>query len=643
MAGSFTIGDNDFNHAAAMRILKSFQPIAKIATDANVEDHAVSATTASQRSARAVLDDWTRGLTLTAQVAEHPTRLLIDVVKDIVAERGDAPALLSDSACLSFAELLARSNRYARWALAQGIRKGDTVALLMRNRPDYLAVWLGITTIGGTVALINDQLREAALAHCVRIVGAKCMVTTADFAPVLDSALADDAVSIDIWMHGAAPSDPRNLDEALGQFSAKDLTVEERPSVSIADRALCIYTSGTTGLPKAANVSHRRILTWSFWFVGLMDAKPDDRMYNCLPMHHSVGGVVAVGSMLVAGASTVLREKFSVREFWSDVVRWDCTLFQYIGELCRYLLNAEPTEAEKRHRLRLCAGNGLRGDVWERFQARFDIPRILEFYAASEGSFSLFNVEGKAGAIGRVPGFLSHRFPAEIIKTDLDTEEPLRDVDGRCIRCAANEAGEAIGKLQDRAGGIASRFEGYTSAAETDRKILRDVFVAGDAWFRTGDLMRRDEKNFYYFVDRMGDTFRWKGENVSTTEVAEALSRCTGIGEAIVYGVSIPGADGRAGMAALMVNEAFTPERFFSDVAVRLPAYARPVFLRVQDRFAITATFKSQKSDLKREGFDATRITDPIYVADAERQTYRRLDADDVGRLQSGLPVPFIR
>jgi fatty-acyl-CoA synthase len=259
-----------------------------------------------------------------------------------------------------------------------------------------------------------------------------------------------------------------------------------------------------------------------------MDIGPDDRMYDCLPMYHSVGGVVATGALLVRGGSVVVREKFSVSQFWDDIADWNCTLFQYIGELCRYLVNAPAHPRERAHRLRLACGNGLRADTWEKFQSRFAIPKILEFYAATEGNVSLYNVEGKIGAIGRVPPFLSHRFPLTLVKFDVVSGEPTRDAQGRAIRCATDEVGEAIGRIGHGSADAGGEFEGYTGAADTERKILRDVFEAGDAWFRTGDLMRRDERGFYFFVDRVGDTFRWKGENVATSEVAAALMEFTG-------------------------------------------------------------------------------------------------------------------
>jgi fatty-acyl-CoA synthase len=401
-----------------------------------------------------------------------------------------------------------------------------------------------------------------------------------------------------------------------------------------------IYTSGTTGLPKAANVSHRRIMQWSAWFAGLMDTGPRDRMYNCLPMYHSIGGVVAIGSLLVRGGSVVLADKFSARAFWDDIVAWDCTLFQYIGELCRYLVNAPPQDRERKHRLRLCCGNGLRADVWEKFQQRFSIPRILEFYAATEGNVSLYNVDGKPGAIGRVPSFLSHRFPLDLIRIDPDSGVPLRDANGRCIRCARGEAGEAIGKIRQGGAEPATRtggeFEGYTDAGETERKILRGVFAPGDAWYRTGDLMRMDADGFYYFIDRIGDTFRWKGENVATTEVATALLSFPGIVDACVYGVAVPGIEGAAGMATLVADRPLDFAALREHLAERLPPYARPLFLRIGNSIDVTTTLKHKKSELQRHGFSPAATTDAIYFDSPEQKAYLSLDAALYERINRG-------
>ncbi len=377
-------------------------------------------------------------------------------------------------------------------------------------------------------------------------------------------------------------------------------------------------------------------MRWSFWFAGLMDSGPDDRMYDCLPLYHSVGGVVATGALLVRGGSVVIAEKFSAQRFWDDIVDRDCTLFQYIGELFRYLVNAPEHPRERQHRLRLCCGNGLCADVWEEFQSRFDIPRILEFYAATEGNVSLYNVEGRPGAIGRLPSFLTHRFPLALVKFDDAAGAPARNADGRCIRCATGEIGEALGKIGDGASQNGGEFEGYTSAEETERKILRDVFEPGDAWYRTGDLMRRDGGGFYYFVDRIGNTFRWKGENVAASEVAAALTAFPGIAEASVYGVPVPRSDGAAGMATLVADRALDFAELRMHLERRLPRYARPLFLRLKDRIEVTATFKHKKHELARDGFHPAATRDAIYFDDPEREAYVPLDAALYERIKVG-------
>jgi fatty-acyl-CoA synthase len=580
------------------------------------------------------LRDWVRALEATAPIAANPARILPRVIEELAETRGDAPALLSAHECLTYRALDERANRYARWALVQNLGKGETVCLVMPNRPEYLAIWLGISKVGAVVSLINTNLRGAALAHCIDIVMPQHIVVAAELCDEVRTAMAATTSRPKIWSHGS--DDFARIDRAIGKLSGGRLTEAERRGATIADRALHIYTSGTTGLPKAANVSHHRLMQWSFWFAGLMNTGPDDRMYDCLPLYHSVGGVVATGAVLARGGSVVIRDKFSAREFWDDVVNWDCTLFQYIGELCRYLANAPEEPREKQHRLRLCCGNGLRADIWQKFQDRFAIPKILEFYAATEGNVSLYNVEGKVGAIGRVPSFLGHRFPLALVKSDPATQEPIRDDSGLCIRCATGEVGEAIGRIHDGAAHAAAEFEGYTDAAASQKKTLRDVFARGDAWYRTGDLMRADASGYFYFVDRIGDTFRWKGENVATSDVAAAVTAFPGITEATVYGVQIPGTEGAAGMAALVVDGTLDLAELRRHLAHALPSYARPLFLRIQDKIAVTATFKHQKTELVREGFDPAASGDVIYFDDPSPRAYVRLDVRLYERIKAG-------
>jgi fatty-acyl-CoA synthase len=353
-------------------------------------------------------------------------------------------------------------------------------------------------------------------------------------------------------------------------------------------------------------------------------------------MYHSVGGVQVLGAMLVAGGSLVIRDKFSASQFWNDVVRWDCTLFEYIGELCRYLLHTEPSASETEHRIRLACGNGLAAEVWDAFKERFGIPQILEFYAATEGSVSLFNVQGKRGAIGHIPLYLTHRFSPALITIDIETGEPVRNEQGFCIPCAPNQAGEALGKVGNDPSSVGTRFEGYTSAEASETKIVRNVFAPGDAWFRTGDLMRKDEKGYYYFVDRIGDTFRRKGENVATTEVAEAICEFSGVRHANVYGVAVPGTEGRVGMAALVADRDLDLDGLRRHLTSCLPSYARPVFLRLRNQVDLTGTFKYSKTELVRQGFDPGSSADALYFDSAEAGAFVPLDADLYRRIQAG-------
>jgi fatty-acyl-CoA synthase len=588
-----------------------------------------------QHHYRSTAKVWLKAIEMTSGIEADPTRLFADVVEDLASRQPDRISLISERETFTYGALAGRIHRYARWAQSVGVVAGKSVCLMMSSRPDYVAAWLGISSVGGVVALINTRLVGASLARCINIANADHLILAAEFTEAFEGARGQLARLPKVWRHGGEPNGA-NIEAALDAMEGHPLSSAERGKVTIGDRALLIYTSGTTGLPKAASISHRRILNWGGWCAGLTDASPEDRLYDCLPLCHSVGGVVAPCSMLAAGGSVALADRFSASRFWQDIVRFDCTLFQYIGELCRYLLKAPAAKFEREHRLRLACGNGLRGDIWEAFQERFAIPRILEFYAATEGNFSLYNVEGKVGAIGKIPPLLAHRFPAAIVKVDTERGVASRDDNGFCIVCARNEIGEAIGRIgtADEGGG---RFEGYTDAGETERKVLRDVLAKGDAWFRTGDLMRQDEQGYFYFVDRVGDTFRWKGENVATSEVNDAIRDCPSVLDATTYGVTVPGADGRAGMATIVVDENFDFKTLSEHLAKRLPPYAHPLFLRISGALDATETFKQRKQQLIREGFDPARVNDVLYFRDPASTTYRRLDAASFANIARGI------
>ena len=575
-----------------------------------------------------------RALKMTTPIAKNPTRIFPVVIDELADKYGDAPALISDREQFSYRTLAERANRYARWALAENLRKGETVCLLMPNRPEYMAAWIGITGMGGVVALINTNLIGPSLAYCIDIVAPKHIIVAAECAAGLATArpLKTDAK---IWAHGESTEFPR-VDRAVDALPGHRLSPSERAVLTVEDHALYIYTSGTTGMPKAANVNHYRVMLASCAFAGVMDTRPTDRMYNCLPMYHTAGGVVATGALLHRGGSVVIREKFSAREFWDDVVRHECTLFQYIGELCRYLANSPPSPNETRHRLRLACGNGLRPELWDDFQKRFRIPLVLEFYGATEGNVNIFNFEGKPGAVGRVPWFVAHRFPIAVVRFDVERQQPVRNAQGLCERCAPDEPGEVIGRIVNDPSKPGNRFEGYAAAAQTESKILRDVFKKGDSWFRTGDLMRKDRDGYFYFVDRVGDTFRWKGENVSTSEVAFAINGYPGILDANVYGVTVVGHDGRAGMAAIVCEGACDLAGLHAHLCANLPEYARPLFLRVQPQIEVTGTFKQKKVDLARDGFNPAATGDPIFLNDPVKRAFVPLDPALYGKIERG-------
>jgi fatty-acyl-CoA synthase len=633
------------------------------------------------RSDLAFLRGVWRVIRLTSPIARKPARIFPLLIDELAARHGDKPALVSNRERLTYRMLAARSCRYARWAMAQGVGKGDVVALLMTNRPEYVAIWLGIIRAGGTVALLNTNLTGPALGFCIDSVAPTHIIVAGDLAGVLSSSDPYRKSAPRIWLHGevpppyppASPTVPSSasplpnpplragegregesggglgrgaaegreggrprLDEEVLAFDGAALSAAERPALTVEDKALFIFTSGTTGLPKAANINHFRLMLAANAFAGVMNTSPNDVMYDCLPMYHTSGGVLAIGSTLIGGGTVFIREKFSAREFWDDVVRHRCTLFMYIGELCRYLVNSPPHAQERAHQLRLCCGNGLRPDIWTQFQSRFAIPMILEFYAATESNVTLFNVDGKPGAVGRIPWFLAPRFQTKILRFDVERQALIRDALGRCEEAAPGEIGEAVGRIFHDPSKPGGRFEGYSNAVDNEAKILRDVFEEGDSWFRSGDLMRRDSEGYFYFVDRIGDTFRWKGENVSTTEVSEMMCAFAGIHEANVYGVELPGHEGRAGMAAIVCDEDLNLADLHSYLAARLADYARPLFLRIRGEIDTTATFKQRKVALVKEGFDPGNIRDTLFFDDPRVHAYVRLDGALYEQIVSG-------
>ena len=562
--------------------------------------------------------------------------LICDDFENAVDRYADHTAILFENDVLTYRQLDALANRIAAWAEAQHLKHGDTVALLLPNRSEYVAVWMGLAKRGVATALINTNLTGAALAHCLSISGAQHVITDASLMDAFETIRVQLPRPIIVWAldaEGPMGEGRHALDLHTPRIAPERPDKSVRAGLKSRDVALYIYTSGTTGMPKAAKITHVRAQLYMRAFAAVTNATGDDRLYCALPLYHSTGGLCGVGGALLNGATLVLKRKFSATHFWQDVVSQGCTIFVYIGELCRYLVNQPAAEIERMHKLRLAFGNGLRPEVWDEFQERFNVPAIVEFYGSTEGNVSLFNFDGKPGAVGRIPDYLKKRFPVRLVRFDVDTEQPVRGADGFCIECAPGEIGEAIGQIGADA---RHEFAGYADKAASERKVLRDAFDHGDAWFRTGDLMRQDEEGYFYFVDRIGDTYRWKGENVSTTEVAGALSRSPGVAEAIVYGVKIDRVDGRAGMAAITPGDGFDIAKLHDVVSHELPAYARPLFIRMQDAMDTTGTFKYRKTDFVRDGFDPARSEHALYFDDPDANAYVRVTPELYAKIQSG-------
>jgi fatty-acyl-CoA synthase len=566
-------------------------------------------------------------------------RTVADLIEGRAARSPHDVFLRFEGRELTYAEHNAAANRVAHWALEKGIGRGDVVALLMENRPEYLQIWGGLAKTGATTALLNTLLSGRALSHVLEASGCRALVLGAECVGAWAGLGAERPQDLPVYMAGEAersgralPPGAKNLDEELPGYSPKNPPRSVRAELRGRDPLFYLYTSGTTGLPKAARFSHARFMGGGS-FALLAGLGRGDTLYCPLPLYHTVGGVMCVNAALRSGGTLALRRHFSARHFWRDVVEMRATAFQYIGEICRYLLAQPPDAWERRHRVRFCVGNGLRPDIWEAFQRRFQIPHVIEFYGATESNVAMLNLDGRPGSVGRpMPGTR-----VALIRYDVAAGAHPRDRSGRCIRCAEGEVGETIGRISD-GGTAAGRFEGYTSKRATEKKVLRNVFEDGDAWFRTGDLMRRDADGYFYFVDRIGDTFRWKGENVSTQEVAEAITRMPGVEVGAVYGVALPDADGRPGMAALVLaaGASFDGAALYAHVERALPAYARPAFVRLQQAPDLTSTFKLRKVELQRQGFDPDVVGDPLYFRDDGLRAYRPLSSDVHEWIQAG-------
>jgi citronellyl-CoA synthetase len=548
--------------------------------------------------------------------------------------RPNGAAILYENRRYSHRDVHELSNRWANWLASRGIGKGDAVSVLLENRPEALLIVAGIVKLGAIAAVINTKQRGRTLQHSLAVAKARMHVVGEElwesFTEVRDAigAPGNDQVA---WVreHDSARPPTTAIDAAAAVANASTTTPAALADVRLGDPCFYIYTSGTTGLPKASIMSHNRWTKAAGAFgMSAMALTDNDVLYLALPLYHNNALTVAWASATAGGAALAIRRKFSVSQFWQDVRMFRATAFVYIGELCRYLLNQEPSSADRNHSVRAICGNGLRPDIWKAFKARFGIDEVYEFYAASEGNIAFVNLLNLDCTVGLCPA------PYALVKYDIDRDEPVRGADGHMVRVARGEVGLLIAEVSER-----YAFDGYTDKAASEKKLFRDVFHKGDVWFNSGDLLRDQGFRHAQFIDRVGDTFRWKGENVSTNEVAEALNTFHQVAESTVYGVQIPGTDGRCGMAALVLHcplNDFDLRGFARHVESQLPAYARPLFLRVRPELEVTGTFKQVKSDLRRQGFDPSLVDEPLFVMPPRQTSYVALTSDQYRSIAAG-------
>lgn len=560
--------------------------------------------------------------------------LIADDWEKICDKYGARTAIIFENKKISYTQLDNMANRYANWAFEIGMRAGDVAAVFMQNHPDYIACWYGLSKIGIVCALINQNLTGNQLSHCVKVSKAKIVITDNELGQEWEK-VAISCPEAQGFIRFDANSSLADLDRALNAQNSRRPNPIHRSALIGKSPCLFLYTSGTTGSPKAAIISQSRVQGMSRVFIAGTGANFEDKVYIPLPLYHDTGGICAVGLAFNTGGAIVLRKRFSASHFWDDIVKNECTIFVYIGEMFRYLVSQGVQENETKHKLKSCFGNGLRPDVWEKAEDRFKIPKIMEFYGSTEGNVFLANVTGHKGAIGRKPKYLEKKINISLVKFDIETEMPVRDENGLCIFCAPDEVGEAVGYLDPN--DPRGQFDGYANDANsTNQKILRNVKNQGDAYFRTGDLMRQDKAGYFYFVDRIGDTYRWKSENVSTSDVGEALGSFEDIIEANAYGVAVPNHEGRAGMAVLVAHKAIDFDRLLQHLKRELPPYALPLFFRIRNEVETTATFKYKKVDLVNEGFSPQKVKDVLYWYNPSVQKYVALTDDDYTQILNG-------
>ena len=560
-----------------------------------------------------------------------------------VAKYANKNFLIFEEDQLSYDEANKSANVLANFLSSEGVQHQDRVVLFMQNRTDYVISLLALNKIGAIGVLINNSLTGAPLIHCINSSDSKKCIVGEELTQELSDVLSDINITDkdDIyWVEDSktiqTPEWATNLRSSLDYSKNENLV--ETNNVTAKDTAFYIFTSGTTGVPKAAIFPNAKIVAASFNISNTgYRMTHEDRLYNCLPLYHSTGLMLGLAAVIHSGASVFVRRKFSASMFWKEAQRYQTTTFIYVGELCRYLSFQEPCEDEKNNPIRAMVGNGLRPDLWDCFRDRFGVERICEIYGASEGACMFMNGLNKDKTIGMTNATVV------LLKYDVASDELIKNDDGLCIEAEDEMPGLLAVKISPD-----SPYNGYTDKKESEKKILRNVLEEGDAWFNSGDLIKTMDVGFsvgqkhYQFVDRIGDTFRWKSENVSTNEVAEIINQYSQVNMANVYGVQIPNAEGRAGMVAFNcdLNE-FNWDNFAEYMSDALPSYARPVFVRIIKELETTGTFKLKKNELRDEAYHLDKVSnDKVFIKKPGTNSYVELDNETYQDIANG-SVPF--
>lgn len=562
-----------------------------------------------------------RGLVKLALNSNERQESIGSLAEHWAKRQGDHTAILYRDQRISYADFNGQANRWAAYLRELGVGKGTSVGILMENRPELLSAVLATVKLGAAAGMFNYNQRGEVLSHSIGLIKPTVLLVGNECLEALDSArklLPEDLLDKTFWLADAAEDVcPKKMADFVVEADRRPgNNPSETASVTGGDPAFYIFTSGTTGMPKASIMSHGRWLK-SAAGMGLasLQMRNTDVFYCPLPFYHNNALTVSWGAVLSSGAALVMARKFSASRFWDEVGQYGATAFCYIGELCRYLL-AQPSSArEREHQVRICVGNGLRPELWKPFRERFGIDRINEFYGASESNLAFTNTFDIEGSCGYCP------LPFSIVQFNNETETPVRDARGRLVKVRRGGVGLLISEVTKR-----TPFDGYTDPAASEKKLLRNVFKHGDCYFNTGDLVRDMGFKHIQFVDRVGDTFRWKGENVATTEVERAFDGSKGIEEAVVYGVKVPGGDGRAGMAAITLAKGakLDGKKLAEHLTAALPSYAVPVFIRIRQQHDTTGTFKARKVELKQEGWADS--PEPVHVLVPKSGAYKPLN-----------------